>query len=470
MKRSSYLFLFLGIAFALIFNTRAIASRTLYDDFSGTNIDSQKWNEGEFVREVNAGKLISKVGNHPAANHARNRTAFQNPSTINTIECDIIVAATNLDTGTDPISVARVDGRFYNTLNSGTEKGDIWVGLFIGDRGSGLEAWWEVNESLDDEGNSWEEKGSGSFTSTALTYGNPYTVKIEYDGANRFTFTVAGESYPFTGPGRKGAEFTEYKALETLASSDGGSGIGYTSASFDNVYINKQGTAYDTFNTAPLDPINWKHLEFVRKIKDGKLHLTAHSGGERESTRLHFAEFKPFVEATVDVKSDSWINSGAKGRARIDGFFYNDTYQPSEYNGDEGNVWAQVYIDYHDDGTLEAKCYAERVMNADWSQWQQIFFQVFTTPIILDRPYILSILFTGTKFVFTCKDTVTEMEESIEYQITTPTYQRSRDSGELVSRVYGNGSSGYMAVEFDDVYVGELLKAMPWLPLLLFND
>ena len=192
----------------------------------------------------------------------------------------------------------------------------------------------------------------------------------------------------------------------------------------------------------------------MREIEDGKLRLSSHSEGDRESTRLHLTEIKPYVEATVTVKSDSWINSGATGRARIDGNFYNDTYQPFEYNGYEGDVFAQVYIDY-ENGTLEAKCYAERVMNADWTDWQQLFFQKFTVPIILDRPYTLSIRFTGTRFIFTCKDTVTEMEESIGYQITTPTYEPYNNFREFVSRVYGNGSRGYMAAEFDDVYVGE---------------
>jgi hypothetical protein len=67
-------------------------------------------------------------------------------------------------------------------------------------------------------------------------------------------------------------------------------------------------------------------------------------------------------------------------------------------------------------------------------------------------------------------DIVTKMEESIEYQITTPAYQPSRNSSELVSRAYENGSGGYMALEFDDVYVGELIGAMPWIPLLMLGD
>lgn len=469
MKRPLCSCLILGVAFAVIFNSPAIASRSLYDDFSGNYIDSEKWNEGEFVREVVAGKLVSKVGNHPAANRARNNTAFQDPSTIKAVQCEITLVATNLDTGTDPMSFARVDGRFYNTLNSGTEKGDIWVGIFIGDRGSGLEAWWQVNESLDDEGNSWDEKSSGILNVPGLTYGNPYTVKIEYDGANGFIFTVAGDSNSYTGPARGGPEFTEYKALETWASSNGGSGIGYTFALFDNVYINNLGTVYDTFDTAPLDQTNWKHLEFVREIKDGKLRLTAHSGGEIESTRLHFAELKSYLEATVTVKNDSWINSGASGQTRIAGDFYNDTYQPSQYNGYEGNVWAQVYIVYYDNDTLEAKCWIERATDAYWKDYQKLFGQQFTMQIVLERQYTLSLKFTGTKFIFTCRDTVTETEESIQYEITTPVYEPYNQSRELLSRVFGNGSSGYMAAQFDDVYDGELIRAMPWVPLLLLD-
>ena len=238
-------------------------------------------------------------------------------------------------------------------------------------------------------------------------------------------------------------------------------GVGYIHATFDDVYINNEGTPYDTFETAPLDQTKWQHLEFVREIQDGKLRLTAHSkqNTETESTSLNFSRLQSYIEATVTVKSTSWINSGAKGRTRIDGFFYNDTYQPSQYNGREGDVWAQVYIDYYDNGTIEAKCFAERVMDANNTQQQQLFFQVFTIPIIFDRPYTLSLRFTGTKFIFTCTDTVTETEESIEYQITTPAYEPSTNSLRLLSRVYGYGFSGYMAVEFDDVYVEADLAA-----------
>jgi len=140
MKRYVYWFVFFGLAFALIVNTQAFGARALYDDFSGNLIDSSKWNGSEIVREVAGGNLVSKIANNTFTKNARNNTSFQNPSSINIIECDITTVVVNLDAGTDNRSFARVDGRFYNTMNSRTEIGDVWAGVYIGDQGNGLEA------------------------------------------------------------------------------------------------------------------------------------------------------------------------------------------------------------------------------------------------------------------------------------------------------------------------------------------
>ena len=137
------------------FGIQTVTAKTLYDDFSETYLDSSKWNNPEFVREVRQGTLVMKVHNSTTAENARNNTSFSNASSINIIECDISVGVVILDSGSDPESMARVDGRFYKAQASETELGDIWVGLNIGNRGSGLEAWWEVWEATDDNGNTW---------------------------------------------------------------------------------------------------------------------------------------------------------------------------------------------------------------------------------------------------------------------------------------------------------------------------
>jgi hypothetical protein len=433
------------------FGIQPVTAKTLYDNFSGDFLDSSKWNQGEFVREVSEGKLVMKIHNRTTEEVVRKTAPFVNPSSINTIECDILVSEATLDSGTDPASVARIDGRFYNAQNSGTERGDIWAGLFIGDRGNGLEAWWYVSEATDDAGNNWDDKGNGSLdVPGGLSFNQSYTVKIDYNGANEFTFTVAGVSSSFIGPVRQAAEFTKYKALETVVNTDGGAGNGYVSASFDNVLTN--GTAYDDFSTAPLDQTKWENLEFVREIENGRLRLTSHSTGDRENARLNFIENPPFIEATVRIDSSSMIDPGDRGITRIDGYFYNDTFGPGNFNGYEGNVWSAIYINYYGDGTLTAACTGDRTLDAADTQQDNLFYREFNLPIVTDRDYKLSIQFTGSYLRFIIKDTVTGRMDVFGYEIITPVNEPYDESRSLLSRVYGDSTGGYMAVEIDNVY------------------
>jgi len=453
MKRIHWIHIGMIVFFVCSFSFSTVQSKTLYDSFSGTTIDPQKWNDYELVREVVNGKLLSKVGNSANVDDVRNNTPFQNPGSITVIECEITVFQAVLDTGTNLQSVARMDGRFYNTLNEGTEKGDIWAAVSIGDQGSGIEAWWEVWEATDDNGDSWEEKGGGTLDVPGLAYGQAYQVKIDYDGNNNFTFTVHGVDGFLTGPARLAAENVSYKALETVVSSDGGAGNGFVSASFDDVHVNDQGSAYDDFSISPLDQTNWQDLEFVREVDNGKLRLTAHSDGEREQSRVGFPQIDPYIEAKITIKSNSTIASGDRGIARIDGYIYNDTYGPGNYVGYTGNVWAAIDINYYGDGTLAAKCYGSKALNADDTESEDLFGRTFNLPIILDRAYKLSIHFDGSRLIFTCKDTVTGRMDVSVYNIETSIYEPFDAFRALRSRVYGSSTGGYMAVDFDDVYV-----------------
>jgi hypothetical protein len=452
MKRYVYWFLFLGLAFALIVNTHAFAAGALYDNFSGTYIDGLKWNEREFVREVVGGKLVSKVGNAATDANPPNRTSFQNPSSINVIQSDIIVVATNLDSGINPASFARIDGRFYNTANSGTHRGDVYAGVTIGDRGNGLEAWWYVGEALDDEGSSWGDLGTGTLIVPGLAYGNSYTTKIEYNGANGFTFTVAGVSDSFTGPARLAAAFQAYKGLITRIFSDGGLGTGYVSALFDNVFINNQGTVYDDFSTAPLDQTKWYQDEEAREIANGKLRLNRLGFDGQSQTTLRLAvDDTPYLEAKVRIESSSQLSPGALGIARIQGYYYNESRGPGsgqDYNEYEDDVFVQIRLQLEDNGNLKAVAMVDRSEDANETTYTSLFSQDFTTNINFDTDYTLSIEFRESMLIFKCND------ETLSYEITTPMYTPFGEHRALRSRVYLDpGESGYIKAQFDDVYV-----------------
>jgi hypothetical protein len=137
--------------------------------------------------------------------------------------------------------------------------------------------------------------------------------------------------------------------------------------------------------------------------------------------------------------------------------FFNDTHGPGSYNGYEGNVWSNVYIDLYDDGSLRAMCYVGKSMNSDESDWSDLFRDEFSIPIQTDREYTLGIHYTGSHFVFKCMDNVTMEAQYKIYEITAMNqYPAYNGYNSLKTRVYGNGSgNGYMFAEWDDVYVIE---------------
>ncbi len=64
MKRNLYIGMVLILFSIFIVGTETFAAKSLYDDFSGTYIDSQKWDSREFVR-VAMQKIIQRMGRIP---------------------------------------------------------------------------------------------------------------------------------------------------------------------------------------------------------------------------------------------------------------------------------------------------------------------------------------------------------------------------------------------------------------------
>ncbi len=450
-----------------------LSTPNLYDDFSDPHINVQMWDLPELVREVDEsrGLLATKtaVATPPARTNPANRVELNVSNPLASVAVDVAVPTlkreiepritlANLPIGEPPRVYAGAEGNFYSSDQIGFPPGtgDVEAGIYMGDRGQGLEAWQEVNGVIDP-----------ITTSRQLATGNAYTLKIDYDGSTDLAFSVYDTAdgsligtQTVSGPGRRGEAFSPRPVLISTGlfeSEDTGSLR--IEAIFDNVFIN--GNLYEDFETppddlgvAPLHPGLWKTREYVRDITPGgKLRLKSHSEGDTETARIIINDPTPYTQAAVTVRSDSWVSIGARGRARIDGYVYNDTYGPGsglDYNGNEGNVWAAVYIDLYADGYLEAKCYAERATDPDHTHAQELFFKRFETPIQFNTPYTLSMGFTGSELIFGCID------EVIRYPIQTDAYAPSDPSRSLKSRVYGNTTGrGVMDVLFDDVYAAE---------------
>lgn len=437
-----------------LFDSQAVAAKTLYDDFSEDYLDSNKWNQKEMVREVVSGQLVSKI--NAVSGSPRNRTTFINSGAINIIQADVSVVETSIQNDAGAWAQARIEGVFFNSQASGGVTGDVWASIRLTESGNGLEASYDIEETLDDD---WNTTTIWSYNTiaTGLSYNQAYTLKIEYDpGLHEFTFTINGFA-PITIssdslPGNVRAAVGPGKHLAT-GINNAVSGTNYIHAIFDNVYINDQTSAYDTFD-APLDQNKWTSDEFVCEIANDRLRLNIQGADELSQNTLSLVDFDArYVEAKAQIEGDSTLSTGAMGIFRIQGYYYNESRGPGsgqDYNGYEGDVFAQLRLQMEDDGSLRAVAMVERSDDSNQNTWTSLLYQAFASAISFDTDHIISIEYTDSSLIFTCDG------ETITYDIATEQYTPYGEHRALRSRVYLDpGESGYFKASVDEVYVEE---------------
>jgi hypothetical protein len=441
-------------------SSNAIAGKKLYDDFSSPFIDGAKWLRREYVREIVNEKYISKLGNSIGTGAEvelgifRNRLQFADPDSINTIECEIAIIETELDGSSDSKSFASIEGYFYNANDEDNINGDIFASIMIGDKGNdGLEAFWEVLQESNNDEKAKKVIGKGTLVSSGtLEYDVPYKIRISYDGDRTFLFAVNNLTDSYQGPPKSGDAKKSLKSISSAIDAIEGSDNGFIFAEFDNIRINNQTTVFEDFSSTPLDPNKWLKLEWVREVSDSSLRVNIQGVDQKRDASAYLSELDAsFIEARIRLLSNSQLSPGAVGIARIQGYYYNDSRGPGSgryYNRYEGDVFAQVRLQYDSDGTLRARASVERSNDADQTDYTSLFKADFSTPIYFDTDFILSIKFKDDQLTFKCND------EILSYTITTPKYIPFGEHRSLRTRLYLDpGESGYMKAQFDDVYV-----------------
>jgi hypothetical protein len=479
MKKSQLLMMVFLSALIFFAAGDLFAGKILYDDFSSNYLDGKKWFQRNYVREIVGGEFVSKIGNRSPGMGAevapgvfRNNLSFTNPETINSIECEITIVDTKLDSAAGPKSFARIAGYFYSKNATGGATGDIFAQIMIGDQGNGkLEAFWEVQEMLTDDTRAWTVIGSGTISDfNTSIIDPPYKVKLSYDGDKTFSFIV-NELYTdsYIGPIKERYAVTSWKGISTGINATNGSNNGYVSAKFDNVYINDEITVYDDFDSPLIDLTKWNSSEWVREPSNGYLRVNSIGYGSTQTANTFLTEGDaPYLEARVFIDSASQLSDGAWGIGRLQGYYYNDSRGPGSgqsYNQSEGDIFAQIWLRYNSDGTLSANANVDRSNAADETDYTNLFAHDFSVPINLDTYYTLSIRFEGKKLIFGCGG------ERVEYNIDTPMYPAFGEHRLLRSRVYlDSGETGYIKVRFDDVYIEKKGEFNPSIPLLLLSE
>jgi len=470
-----HLILLLIISFAI----SSLQARELVDDFNDTTMDFTKWSgfdpaddiSEQFVAiDTNVGNLVLITASDGTnLGYEGARTWVSNPN-FSAIEATINVVSVDDGGGT---AAAAIEGAYYNSnvAAPADQNGDVVAMVLIGDRGSGLEAWWEILTSTHSEFETWTTNTGAIIAPGTLNTNTPYIAKIEYNAVDTFTFTVAGTPVgPIVGPPRVGFPGFTRQNLSALTQCCGANPS--VKATFDDFRLGNVLT--DDFSVGPyLSNLVWGSNSTgivlssrVDPAVTGKLlMLTADEDilqNGRVTTNLVLRERNPDrIEAAVTVSSDSMLDPGLLGRARLNGYAYNELRDGGDnampYNGCEDDVWVQVQIRLQNN-VLSATAFAGPETAACDTK-RTLISETFTKLLAFDTEYLLWIERDGDRLTLGLDN------EKYEHRITTSIYPPSpaTDDGfrRLSARIQGTptsaaaGADGVFQMLVDNVYVSD---------------
>jgi uncharacterized repeat protein (TIGR02543 family) len=392
-----------------------VLTQSLYDDFSGASINKDKWGQGELVREIQGGKLISKATAY--GSRVINNLDFRNPASIAYIEADVTIDRIEGDYDPDDsnkysVPNARLAGFFYNdgtASGAGSHRGEVQGVIRIVLSQGGLKAEWVVWKSLNDEASQGETLGSGIF-SDPISLNISYKLSIQFEPSlKRFTFKLGTSVLTWTSTDVINPSNTPWKSIGTdidFFPAAPSPYYGKVSAIFDNLMAKDETGSVvmsDDFSSLTLDSTKWETYEWVREISAGRLRSKVRSSSATTSSVSNDLEFlnpSPIDMVQLKITPVAYQNSqGANVVARLAGDYYNDgtgTGTPGDHRGD---VTAQLLIGGTGINPV-AFWVVSRSTDSAGQVPETLASWTFTTPITLGNTYTLSLWWDGSRFIF----------------------------------------------------------------------
>ncbi len=395
------------------------------DDFSSGSINRSNYNRSEAIREIDRtqGMLHVYTGaNNSTAgvNFTRTNNWITGSESHTVIEADVIITEIKFGSANHP-AFAHLGGTFYS--NSSTENGrlgHVFTQIKAGNKGNGFEVWGHMGVSKDVNFQTEDSLEPVEILAPGVaSIGDSINLKIEYNGDNSFTFIakVNGNSFTKTTQGpTKLNSATGMKRVGTGIDWDDENGVvdksrASVDALFDNVKSSSgffssfsEDFSEDFINSSKWDGATEEKRIVVEVNEDKAVFMEATGDGDQRDVNLEIRDETNYLEADLMLSSRGNLQTGTRGLVRIQGQWYNDTFS-SNYNGNEGDVYAHVIIDRTTDQNLVAKAYAERNDNSTGSDVTTLLDnEVFTINVQFDTFYKASIEFTGSSLIFIFSD------------------------------------------------------------------
>ncbi len=489
-----YKYLITIISLTLVLSVQpSHAALELIDDFSTPVVDCGNWGFGsnsQFDIYVDSNRLHFSMDPYTSATAGPSCRAMVQMDmglarSANSISTSVKMVSITKDANMDYTSFS-LEGYFYNTrsdsqravVGSHSEAegdspvGEIWASVQFGDRGNGgLEAWWSIWETKDTAYVSDELISEGTLIGPGnLETGEEYLISLSYDNSKQFTFSFDDAINVINGPDRGGSLPTFHSikkiGVRSYMSDAMEAAVGTRTISANIGAVSVNGSTFDDFDPA-LDNSVWRRGERKASVDTGNdaLKIEIHSreasnsgdiqrNEHNQSLPLEFAESK-IVEASLKLVS---VDPGTQGRTRISGVWYNSDKTNGQYDGRQGNVFAQLVIERKSDETYRAFAYASRVLDKEWTSEEEVFpFHLMEIPnggLILGKVYDLSLELTATELIFIITDSQTPANTvTLTHTITTPIYPVAPGTAfhQVQTRI-NPGNLGSMIAEVDDIY------------------
>ena len=447
------------------------------EEFSGAFINKEVWGDGEFVREVVNGKLVSKVA-APNTNDstgrddntgityrfANNFLNFSDPASINSIQADVSVLDV-IHTHPTLSTRAMLAGRWYNDGGAGTQGGgDIWAALSLGATSLpgglvGLKAHWEVCKETNLAGTTWACIAGGDFTTPDVSMKETYTIYIGYERSNHsFIFRVGIVEIIFDGiPNWDRDADNPLKTLASRVWLQGATESGYISATFDNVYVNGDlVNIYDDFQSGMIDPNKWRTWELVRAVSNGELvsALTQRIGNG--ANNMNFVNSQAILGFEADLKVVEFQDNGGRPQGRLYATLYNDGTGSSQPSDRTGDVIGIVGVLEQGSGPQAfyavSKCTAP---NCNLPGEYQILYSGIFKNVGLNETHRFSLSWNGFNITLGCDGSEISYNPTPFAPIVGPPKGR-KGIGTRVNEIQTADEWAYVAATFDNVVITQM--------------
>lgn len=313
-------------------------------------------------------------------------------------------------------------GFFYNVNASPSDgTGDVLFQLRFGDKGAGLQTWWEIWQSQDGNYTNFTLINEGDITPPGGGWqlSTNYTLAVTYDNAETFTGTFGGQPIiGATGPTKNAPPNFSLRRLRNriiLTTPFSGDPDPQTVHSvIDNVQVgNGMGLSlYEDFNNADeaLSTTKWRDDRLARQatVKNNRLKMSnktantdmVDSAGAVLRARLPDKyQDTTFIQADMEI-TDGITQDGTRSEIRFSGDWGNAKYTSYPGNSD-GKVFAMARLRKRDSAPYgyDAGCYVSvdndgtgnNFTDLNWDGTNQ-------ASISPDKEYTLSLQRTGTTF------------------------------------------------------------------------